>query len=36
VDINKFQHWSEIERLEKKWKAEQRMRNKWEEVLAAE
>jgi hypothetical protein len=36
ADINNGQQWSEIENLEKKWKAEQEMRNRCEEVLAAE
>jgi hypothetical protein len=36
VNINNGQQWLEIESLGKKWKAEQEMRNRCEEVLAVE
>lgn len=35
-DTNNGQQWSEIENLNKVWEAEREMRNKCEEVLAAE
>jgi len=35
-DTNNGQQWSEIENLDKEWQVEQEMRNRCEEVLAAE